>query len=723
VSKLNDVRRCRRRSRILLLLGVVVAFALAVAAPSASAHAQLVRTLPGQASEQAKAPATVTFVFDEAVRSSRPAAFSGGTLKATASLPARLTQDGRALVVTLPHGLGRGVYSVTWHVLSDDGHEELGTLTFGVGVKPGSIPAAVGEQTETNVPLTFARWLFLLGVLAAAGLAGLGLALRPVLDEPGFAAAPARVARLSIAAFVLAATGAGLELVSLPLALGTRFGDVTAVAGVLSLVGALAATFGVGSVRAARLATAIAFAVVLAPPLAGHVLSPGRLRVVAVPVDVLHTLAAAAWLGGILWLLVLASTAVAAGAVTASFGVAGRRFSRIALGIVAALGVTGLVRAFVEFERVSQVWSTGYGRLLLVKTAVFVVLIALGARNRERLAPRPEPVRDGSEVVRIRRSLAAEAVLIAVIAAVVALLGSTTPPRSLAGTAAMGAAAPGTTTVFGRQADELALGIAVRRTGGSIAVDTTVLGNSGTPDDRVRVTVGPDLAANSPKPAPGVKTSVTPSSSTSACGPGRYCVTLPAAMSSSALRIAVRRASGRVSVATVRLPADPQPARAAALVATAARTLRAQHSLVIRERLAGDAHSAALRTTFREQAPDRLAYASRGAGEAIIVGNRRWDRSGPHARWAETPQDRLRVPALDWGSVRDAALLGTGVVAGRPVSVVSFSDPSVPAWFTVSIDRRTGLPLRVQMTAAAHFMDRRYGSFGVPQHIVAPPAP
>lgn len=716
MSKLNEARLGQRWMRATLLLGVVVLFGLIAATPSASAHAQLVRTLPAQASEQAKAPATVTFVFDEAVRSTRPAQVSGGVLTATVERPARLTENGRALVVSLPRDLGRGVYDVTWHVLSDDGHQELGTLTFGVGVKPGGVPAVAAERTQRNLPLTVGRWFFLLGVLAAAGLAGLGLALRPVLSEPGFAAAPALVARVSIAAFVLAAAGAGLELVSLPAAMGTRFGDVTAVAGGLALIGALTTAFALGHARAARISTTIGLALVLAPPLAGHVLSPGRLRAVAVPVDVIHTAAAAAWLGGILWLVMLASAAVRAGALSSSLGVAARRFSAIALVVIAVLGLSGIARAIVEFQRVSQLWSTGYGQLLLVKTAIFLVLIGIGAMNRSRLLPRLRVARDGSAVVRIRQSLAAEALLLAVIAAVVALLGSTTPPRSLAAAPATAVPVTATTTTFGRQADELAVGVAVRRGGGTVAVDTTVLGAAGAPDDRLRVDVAP-VSPGSPDAAAGAS-ATTPAT---ACGAGRYCATLRTDAAAPKLRIRVRRIGGRTSTVTVRLPTDPQPARAAALVAADERALLALRSLVVHERLAGDGHSTPLTTVFRMAAPDRLAYSSRGAGDAIIIGDRRWDRSGDQARWQQSPQDRLQVPALEWGSVHDPSVLGASRVAGRAVWIVSFSDPTVPAWFTVWIDQRTKLPLRVRMTAAAHFMDRRYGAFDVPTRIVPPP--
>jgi hypothetical protein len=133
----------------------------------------------------------------------------------------------------------------------------------------------------------------------------------------------------------------------------------------------------------------------------------------------------------------------------------------------------------------------------------------------------------------------------------------------------------------------------------------------------------------------------------------------------------------------------------------------------IRERLA-DGAGDVLDTVYRMVAPHRLSYTTQGRGQAIIVGGTRWDRSGPAARWQRSAQDRVDVPSPDWSHAVDAALLRPGVV--------SFRDPSIPAWFEVTLDRRTGLPLRERMVAPAHFMDRRYGRYGAALRVAPPRA-
>ena len=74
----------------------------------------------------------------------------------------------------------------------------------------------------------------------------------------------------------------------------------------------------------------------------------------------------------------------------------------------------------------------------------------------------------------------------------------------------------------------------------------------------------------------------------------------------------------------------------------------------------------------------------------------------------------------DWRQARDPSILGSGRLRGRPVWRVSFRDPTVPAWLEVAVDKRNALPLRVHMTAAAHFMTRDWRAFDEPVTIDPP---
>jgi hypothetical protein len=51
---------------------------------------------------------------------------------------------------------------------------------------------------------------------------------------------------------------------------------------------------------------------------------------------------------------------------------------------------------------------------------------------------------------------------------------------------------------------------------------------------------------------------------------------------------------------------------------------------------------------------------------------------------------------------------------------ISFADPTIPAYFTVTLDAKTLLPRVLHMTAAAHFMTDSYESFNSPRAIFPP---
>ena len=115
-------------------------------------------------------------------------------------------------------------------------------------------------------------------------------------------------------------------------------------------------------------------------------------------------------------------------------------------------------------------------------------------------------------------------------------------------------------------------------------------------------------------------------------------------------------------------------------------------------------------------APDRLAYRIKGGYAAVIVGGRRWDRA-PGGRWIESQQTvRLRQPVPVWQSAKDAHVLGATATTWR----VTFFDPRTPAWFAISVDKRTLRTLDLRMTTTAHFMHERYGPFDAPL-VVKPP--
>ena len=160
------------------------------------------------------------------------------------------------------------------------------------------------------------------------------------------------------------------------------------------------------------------------------------------------------------------------------------------------------------------------------------------------------------------------------------------------------------------------------------------------------------------------------------------------------------------------IPAHAPPA--AALAARATRAFRALRSLAFTERLASGA-GASITTRWTEEAPNRLAYRIAGGPEAVVIGSRRWDRL-PGKPWQESATDALRLPAPPWNTISNARL----VARGRRTEIVAFLDRSIPAWFELTVDRRTARPLQTRMTATAHFMHHVYGDFDTAPRVRPP---
>ena len=182
------------------------------------------------------------------------------------------------------------------------------------------------------------------------------------------------------------------------------------------------------------------------------------------------------------------------------------------------------------------------------------------------------------------------------------------------------------------------------------------------------------------------------------CGYGCYMTHLAGSPSAAVVR---------VSSGNVVFPLSTVPGPAAGLVARAGRALRSSRSVVSREWLSSGLGNT-ITTLWQEQAPDRLSYAISGGAAGIVIGGRRWDRA-VGGSWVASPQTPLSLPARPWREpVTNAHILE----ADAGGWTVAFLDRSVPAWFRLRIDRRTGLPADSRMIATAHFMRDVYLAYG-----------
>jgi copper transport protein len=201
-----------------------------------------------------------------------------------------------------------------------------------------------------------------------------------------------------------------------------------------SLPGGLAAAIGLGIVGCT---------LALTPALAGHAHTQSPVALL-VPSDVVHVVAMSAWLGGLLYLLFAVPAATRALDPvdrTRLLAATLQRFSPLALASVLALAITGTIQALVEVRHLDALTTTAFGRAVLIKIAVLVILIGLGAVNRQRVVPTvrrlaAEAATPGDAGRLLRRTLRAEVLLILAVLGVTGALTGYAPPT--AATAASG---------------------------------------------------------------------------------------------------------------------------------------------------------------------------------------------------------------------------------------------------------------------------------------------
>jgi copper transport protein len=452
-----------RRIAIALCTALVAATSLPA---EAAAHAVVEDTDPARGAALEHAPERVEVRFDEVVES------SFGALRVFAADGERVDvgdvqrPSGDAIAVRVAD-LPDGAYTVTYRVVSSDSHPVTGGHVFTVGNAGGVPAAAVADLLGDEAgPVTQAAFGAVRAVgyaaiaLLAGGFAFLLLVWRPVAGSGSTGASRAfrerGVALLVSAAFAgLLATALGIVLQAATAAVGTfwsaidsglihdvldtRFGDVWKLR--FTAFGVLAALllFRVPSRAATRrlwfAASALAIAyLVVSPALGGHA-AAGADAALLVPLDVVHVAAVSLWVGGVAALLLVvpaATRTLAPAERTPLLAALVTRFSTVALTAVGVLLASGVGQSILQLDSLGDLVDSAFGRAILVKAAIFVLLVALGAHNRRRSQPALTRLASRGEApghagVVLRRALRAEVALMASVLAVTAALVSYSP--------------------------------------------------------------------------------------------------------------------------------------------------------------------------------------------------------------------------------------------------------------------------------------------------------
>ncbi|MEU5833931.1 copper resistance protein CopC [Streptomyces diacarni] len=410
----------------LALLGI-----LATAGPAA-AHAALTGSDPADGSVVRDAPRQVTLDFSEGVAMSDDSIRvldPHGKRADTGAIRDTGTGGKTQRAVSLKSSLSKGTYTVAWQAVSADSHPVSGAFTFSVK-EPSETSATVPQQDENagggavGTLYGIGRYAAYAGFVLLVGGAGFVMLCAPR------AASSRAVQRLTVTGWVtLTAATLALLLLRTPYTGSGRLADVLDLGGLKEVVATKPGTALVS--RMLLLAAAALFVSVLFGAYArrrkdgavstdgaadtdgaagsdepvgarerhdllyglaigGTVVAAGLAATwamaehastgiqtsLAMPVDILHLLAVALWLGGLAALFCLLRWG------PSPSGTAVRRFSAVALTSVTVLAATGLYQSWRQVGTLDALTSTSYGQLLLVKVALVAVLVGIGWFSR-----------------------------------------------------------------------------------------------------------------------------------------------------------------------------------------------------------------------------------------------------------------------------------------------------------------------------------------------------
>jgi copper transport protein len=296
-------------------------------------------------------------------------------------------------------------YTVSWHVVSADGHPVAGEFSFAVAVPgqgagpdagpvqkaptasstilPSDTSSAISNSADgaetTPIAAALLRGLGLTAVMGAVGLLFFSIGVGEQSEPRRFVSWLAGVGALLMTAHAVAWVSHlaehGLSTQVASGALATRIGEME----LLRTAAAVLTAWAVALARRAKLALFFGVLCLLVSGAIGHTAAIHSAW--SIPAKILHLLSGSVWLGGLLWLVWIFRND------TRSFVSQARRVSSIALIAVIVVAFSGVNQTFLFLSTPSDLIRTGYGLLVLAKVAGLLILVALGAYNRYRLVP------------------------------------------------------------------------------------------------------------------------------------------------------------------------------------------------------------------------------------------------------------------------------------------------------------------------------------------------
>ena len=383
------------------------------------AHPRLTRSEPAAGARLDASPVEIRLWFSERVEISLSRIWVLDSAGVAMEVGSVASDSAPTIHVPVLRTLARGRYTVTWRTAGVDGHPLEGKFGFTVDLSdsasaPGTDAAADTVSVETRAfsatsaayvavrALLYAALLgtigaivFLVGILprvhdlSAAALAGIHAHVGRIGAWAAWVLLIAVIGRLVLQSMVVNGPRAFEHLPLVHLTMHTQWGKawMTQLAGALLAFPALR-----GLARGHRISMVLGVVAVIvlsvAPALGGHAAAVKQFSWLAMGADAVHVVSAAGWLGSLLYLTMAALPVLARESGERRWHTAAamvHAFSPVALLLGGLVVITGATNAVFQLGSPQALWTSGYGRVLSIKLALFVLLLAVATYNWRRL--------------------------------------------------------------------------------------------------------------------------------------------------------------------------------------------------------------------------------------------------------------------------------------------------------------------------------------------------
>ncbi|MBC2122703.1 copper resistance CopC/CopD family protein [Listeria marthii] len=374
---------------------VILLFILIVPVQHVSAHAYLENSNPADQSHIKTAPEKVTLVFNEEIEADFPlieVKNSSGKRVETGKT-AVSKKNNHMVEASLPADLKADVYSVSWRVVSADGHAVTGLISFKLGDTKATFQATEVPSNSADLSISSVQKAILyIGFSLFIGMLLFGLGLYP-RKEPLTEKISARLKKVTWTALLFLGVAFLMQLfvqtsITTGVAISESFQPSQLAAFLTTKTGYIwisefvvwfvLTIFVIIMFRKSKQSswfallteTALIGYLIFAKAQNGHAAASAD-KIVSITADMLHMIAASVWVGGILVLLFVLPRTGKAREIWS-------RFAIVAIIAVASILVSGLLMAVMNIGQMANLFTTNYGKMLLFKIGLFLLMALLG---------------------------------------------------------------------------------------------------------------------------------------------------------------------------------------------------------------------------------------------------------------------------------------------------------------------------------------------------------